>query len=159
MLVKGVPGNDILHGDRHPCIYMPYLPRTRSMLLVSNIRPILPQFGCVMACLLGTPRTVSIHVASSPNEFSWRHIFADGSNISHPTTYLCPKLDDGSVSVMRRCHLISNTTVTVNWPSREYHTRIYNLTKTPMCWETPLKGLSSPQPAACKPSYCHHHDH
>ena len=40
---------------------------------------------------------------------------------------LCSKLDDGSASVMRRCHLISNTNHTA---AMVRHPRKYNLTKT-----------------------------
>ena len=53
---------------------------------------------------------VSLHLATSPNEFSWLCKFVDGVSIlSDMCDNLCLKLDDGSSSSMRSRHLISNT--------------------------------------------------
>ena len=89
---------------------------------MSNGRPSIIDWPVELTpCGLGTPygdialrqyclRAASLHMASSPNEFSWYHIFADWNNVFPVWHFLCQKLDDGPASLMRSRHLISNTT-------------------------------------------------
>ena len=62
----------------------------------------------LMSNMLGQNQDISLHMTSSPNEFSWGCEFADGMSIMTDLQYdLFQKLDDVSASFMRTRHLIS----------------------------------------------------
>ena len=66
---------------------------------------------------------VSVCVYYVPN-------FADGNNILTLWQPVCQKLNDGSTSMMRSRHLISNTNDSICGTIWTHHPRIYNLMET-----------------------------
>ena len=73
---------------------------------------------------------VSIHLANSPNEFSWNIIFPDISNTLIVWHTLYSKVNDGSVSVMLNPHLISIWKLSTYGTLWTHYPQFCNLTKT-----------------------------